>query len=85
MPVKEADKLQDLLSSTTISWIGLVIALILLALAVRQIRAWYCDGDDPADDPVEILRQMEELKRQGDLSEEEFRSIRNQIDGGRDG
>lgn len=84
MNVQQAARLRELLSSTTTLWIGLGIALIVLAVLMHRVRAWYRDGDDPADASDEIVRQMEELKRRGDLSDEEFRSIKSQFSGRKD-
>lgn len=79
MNANHADQLRDLINSTSIYWIGLAVAICGLALLVHRLRAWYRDGADPADDADEIIDQMEDLKRRGDLSEEEFRSIKSQF------
>lgn len=71
--------LQNLLNSTFAYWIGLGIAIVILGVAVHYLRAWFRDGDDPADKKDEILGDMEELRRQGVLSETEFRSIKSQL------
>jgi flagellar basal body-associated protein FliL len=85
MNAKHVEHVNQLLNSTSILWIGLGIAIVLLALAVHRIRAWYRDGDDPAAEAEEIVRQMQDLNRQGGLTDEEFRSIKSQFSGSRDG
>lgn len=73
------NSIQNLLNSTSIYWLGLGVALVCLAVTTYCLRAWYRDGDDPADVGNKMIREMEELKRRGDLSEEEFRSIKSQV------
>jgi len=82
MNLNQIKKLQDFLNSSVISWIGLAVAIFALAALVNVIRSWYRDDDDPADSTDEILDQMRELKRQGDLTDEEYRSIESRVTGG---
>ncbi|MCA8996554.1 MAG: hypothetical protein KDA80_06210 [Planctomycetaceae bacterium] len=82
MNAQQAQRIQDLLNSTVILWIGLAVALFALAIVIKRIRSRYRDGDDPADEPEEIIRQMEEMHRRGDLTEEEIRSIKSRYPGG---
>jgi hypothetical protein len=84
MPAKTIDQLRDQLSWTVIYGIGLVIALVIMAVLIHYLRAWYRDGDDPAAADDEIVQQMEDLRRRGDLTEEEFRSIKSQFLGHED-
>ena len=81
MNPQQADKIRELLNTSAIWWIGLVVAMIVLAVLVNRLRAWYRGDDGPADTGDKILEQMEELHRQGDLSEEEIRSIKSQFTG----
>ncbi|SFH69398.1 SHOCT domain-containing protein [Planctomicrobium piriforme] len=74
-----ADQIRELMNVSSILWIGLGVALIAMAVVVHRIRAWYRDGDDPADDQEEIVRQLHESKLRGELTDEEFRSIKSQI------
>lgn len=73
-------KLQSSIESISLLGIGLVIALLLLALGVHLLRSWYLDRDDPADASNEILDHIRDLHLEGDLSEEEFRSIKSRFD-----
>ena len=74
-------KLQEFAESIALPWIGLAVALLLLAAFVHGIRSRYRDDDGLADEKAEILEQMRDLRREGDLSEEEFRSIKSQLTG----
>ncbi|WP_437187277.1 hypothetical protein SH668x_000667 [Planctomicrobium sp. SH668] len=70
---------ENSLGSTTFYLIGLGLAIVIMLIIIRWIRVWYRDGDGSADGSKEILQQMEELNRQGVLSDQEFRSIKGQI------
>ncbi len=74
-----ADQIQNLTKFTTFYGIGLVVALIILAFMVHRIRYWYRGSDDPTDERNEIIRQLKESASRGDLSDEEFRSIKSRI------
>ncbi|WP_437205204.1 hypothetical protein [Planctomicrobium sp. SH664] len=71
-------KLQEVLNQSTLVWIGLGVAFIVMAVVVHRIRAWCQGSNDLADTSDQIVEQMEELNRRGDLSDEEFRSIKGQ-------
>ena len=73
-------KLQSSIESISLLGIGLVIALLLLAVGFCVLRSRYRDRDDPADISDEILDHMRDLHLEGDLSEEEFRSIKSRFD-----
>jgi|GEM_PF-2568778 len=73
------EQINELTKTTTFYGIGLVLALIATAFTVHCIRNWYRGGDDPADERDEIIRQFQESKSRGDLTDEEFRSIKSRI------
>ena len=83
MPLQE-DLAKRLVETSTPLWIGIIVAILVLAFVVHRVRAWYRDRDDTADHSDEILQQMRELHREGDLSEEEFRSIKGQLTNSQD-
>jgi len=78
MPDK-ANQLREVLNSTTASWIGLAIALVILGWIIHRLRVWCRDDDDPAESNDKFIRQFEESKLRGDLTDEEFRSIKSQV------
>ena len=75
----EAAKFQEFINSQAFYASGLAVALVVLAVLVHRIRAWYRGSNDPVDDHSEIIREFQELKQRGDLSEEEFRSIKGNV------
>ncbi|MBT5017509.1 hypothetical protein OAF98_01060 [Planctomicrobium sp.] len=79
MDAQRQKLLDSMMESITGAAIGIVVAILLLALGVHYLRSWYRGSDDPADNSDEILEQMRELHCEGDLSEEEFRSIKSQL------
>lgn len=58
---------------------GLILAILLMTWLVLQIRAWFTGGDDPAESDHQLLASIRDLKRQGDLTEEEYRSIKSRL------
>lgn len=81
MNPENIEKLKKVVDDTTFSWIGLVVAIFLLAAFVQVMRSWYRDDAGLADPNDQILNQIEELHREGDVTDEEFRSIKSQITG----
>lgn len=79
MPLAAEEKLHRVLSESMWTWIGLVFALLILAWGIRRIRAWYREDDDPAGNAREMLSEIREMYVEGDLSEEEFRSIKGRL------
>lgn len=57
---------------------GIVIAIFLIWAIVR-FRTWYQDDDDPEAADQQLLARLSELQREGDLTGEEYRSIKGQI------
>lgn len=44
-----------------------------------RIRSRYRDNEDPAAAEQQMLAQIRDLHRQGDLSEDEYRSIKGRL------
>lgn len=64
------------------SWWGFGIILVLLVLfvwAVVRLVSRETDDIDPAEVDRQMLTAINELHRRGDLSQEEFRSIKSQL------
>jgi len=74
---KDLDRLRELLQSSTVSWIGLIVAIVVLAVVVNKIRALFWGDEDPAGDVQQLVEGAEEMRRTGALTEAEFRSIQS--------
>ncbi len=53
-------------------------AIVLIWMVIR-VRAWYRDGEDTEAADEQMLFQLDDLHREGDLSQDEYRSIKSQI------
>ncbi len=73
------EKIQRILTESAGTWIGLIFALLVLAWAVSRIRAWYREDDGSSGNAREMLSEIREMYVEGDLSEEEFRSIKGRL------
>ncbi len=72
----------DLLNWPLGSWLEFLIAtvcLVTVVIAIIQLIARANKETDPAEAEREMLLTLSELYRQGDLTNEEFRSIKGQI------
>ena len=58
---------------------GLIVILGASICLIVRLRAQYRSDEDPAALDHAILSQFGELRRQGHLSEEEFRSIKGRL------
>ena len=59
--------------------IGTVVALGVLGWLIVTIRSWFGDDTDRMECEQELLVQLREIRGQGDLSDEEFRSIKGRL------
>jgi len=66
-----------LLQESTWLWIGLIVAIVILAFVVAKIRALFWGDEDPAGDVHQLVEGAEEMRRTGALTEAEFRSIQS--------
>jgi hypothetical protein len=73
-----------LLQLPDISWLPLLIAaasLIVVVWAIVHVVSRVNEDVDPAEADREMLLALNDLRREGDLTEDEFRSIKGQITG----
>ncbi len=78
MDPEQQQKLQELVNSNLWIWIGAVVAFLVGGVLIFWIRDWYRDGAGLNDSDDKIFLEMQELHRQGQISDEEFRSIKSQ-------
>ena len=74
--------LWKLLDASWYEWLALVatfFSVVVLIWLVIRVKTWYREDEDPAAQDHEMLVQFRDLHRQGDLSEEEFRSIKGRL------
>ena len=55
------------------------VCLVVLIWAIVRLVARVNDDVDPAEADKEMLQAIDDLRREGDLSEDEFRSIKSQL------
>lgn len=72
------DQLWQVVASPA-QWITIVVVLGGLIGVIAWLRARFRDDDGPAEDSLELLSQFRELHQRGELSEDEFRSIKSQL------
>jgi hypothetical protein len=61
------------------TWVMLIACVGGLAWLVLRIRSWFREDEDPKAHAEEMLLQFGDLRREGHLSEEEYRSIKGQL------
>jgi len=72
----------SLLGGSPWEWIGFLVVLILIGLAivvVSRYRASLRDDADPAAADALLVRRVRELRDRGEVSEDEYRSLRGRI------
>lgn len=79
------NSLWHLLTDGAVPYAVTILSVGLLVATAFRMRSWYREDADPAEEPYELLLQFKELKRQGDLTEDEYRSIRHRLTGDRAG
>lgn len=73
------DKTLQLLTDSAVNYGITALFVLFLVWASLKLRSWYQDDSDPAADLSELLIQFKDLHRQGQISEEEFRSIKGHL------
>jgi len=75
----ENSLLWKLLNRSLWELIGLGLAILVMVWLIMQIRSWLTGDDDPADGDHELLMSIRDLKREGDLTDDEYRSIKSRL------
>lgn len=58
---------------------ALIAAIIFGSWLIFRVGLWLRDEKDPTADDRQMLMQIRDLHREGDLDEEEYRSIKGRI------
>jgi len=67
------------LESTWWRW-GLFVVVVIVSIGViLRIKGWFHEDDDPANGDQQMLSEIAELQRRGELSGEEYRSIKGRL------
>lgn len=66
-------------AATPGQWIPILVVLGVLIGVIAWLRARFRDDDGPAEESLEMLSQFRELHQRGELSEDEFRSIKSRL------
>ena len=67
------------LDRSILQWILLILLISILTWLIFRVRSWFREDEDRAAEDHEMLLQFRDLRRQGDLSEAEYRSIKGQF------
>lgn len=83
-PVSEVlSDLQKLLPALPVhSWsffLGVLVVLIFFIWVVARLTASVTGDTDPADDDRQMLGSLSEMRRRGELTDEEYRSIKSRL------
>ena len=84
MPLWDKNRFEDLVQSSLWWWVGLLFAIVVLVWVALRLRQWFREDSDPADDSRQMLSDIQEMYHEGDLSEQEYRSIKGRLIEGTD-
>jgi len=79
MPGRLNSIISKILSATVWEWLVLVVVLIVLVRLVVWIKASLREDDDPSSIDHQMLVEITELQRQGEITETEYRSIKGRL------
>ncbi len=68
-----------ILKWSAVELILLVLSVSILFWLIIRVRSWFREDDDVDEMNHEMLLQFRDLRRQGELSDEEYRSIKGQL------
>lgn len=69
----------DEILNTSLGYAALIVAVVVLFGVILWVKSLFQDGNETAEFDHDMLTQIGDLRRQGDLTEEEYRSIKNQL------
>ncbi len=79
MPGRLNSIISKILSATFWEWLFLIVILIVLVRLIMWIKASLREDDDPSSLDHQMLVEITELQRQGEITETEYRSIKSRL------
>lgn len=61
------------------SWVVMIIVVCVAVWLIYRLRAWFGEDSDRAGDGLEMLSQFGDLRRQGELTDDEYRLIKSRL------
>ena len=58
-----------------------ILSIGVLVWTALRLRSWFREDSDPAGDSYTLLLEFKELRRQGNLTKDEYRSISRRLTG----
>lgn len=84
--VRTVPTLQDyadaMVKGSPSEWAATIAGMTFVGFAVwvmMRCRQWWRDDDDPAATDAQMLIHLRELKERGEITEEEYRSVRSRV------
>lgn len=62
-----------------LEFVGMSIGVIVLIWVTLRVKAWFRDDAARDENPVHLLSELEEMRREGGLTDEEFRLIKSRL------
>lgn len=76
---KDLDDLFQEFAASALWFLGLVLLVGLGVWIIKKVRSRLADDEGSATGDQRLLTQIADLKQQGDLTEEEYRSIKGRL------
>ena len=67
------------LKASSLPWMAVGLLVVLGIVVITWVRKRYRDREDREAAMQQMLLQFREIKREGDLTDEEYRSIKNRL------
>ncbi len=62
-----------------LEFLGMSVGVIVLIWVTLRIKAWFRDDEARDENPVHLLSELEEMRREDGLTDEEFRLIKSRL------
>lgn len=75
----EQSILWQIMDASIWQWIGLLVALMVLVGLIIRVRTLFREDEDSTAVDHQLLSQITDLHREGDLTADEYRSIKGRL------